>query len=272
MQNLHRKLLKVGSLNIEIYPTRAAAAEAAAQSAAQELRKLREQSSQGIGVIFATGASQLDMLHTLISILDLPWERITGFHMDEYEGISPDHRASFRGYLRKHLTQRVPMRDFFEIDGTSADPELICKQYAEALHTHNPQLCLMGIGENGHLAFNEPAVADFEDPRDMKIVELDATCKNQQVEEGWFHSVAEVPSRALTLTIPTLLRVPRLIVSVPGPRKAHIIKRTLVETISTKCPATILRNHPNATVYLDLESASELDDLLSSNEAERITP
>lgn len=264
-QNSHIQLLKVGSLNIEIYPTRAAVAEATAQSAAQELRKLRDRSSQGIGVIFATGASQIDTLHALTSTPDLPWQRITGFHMDEYEGISPDHPASFRGYMRKHLTHRVEMREFFEIDGTSVDLELTCKQYAETLHLHDPQLCLMGIGENGHLAFNEPAAADFKDPSDMKVVELDATCKNQQVEEGWFHSVAEVPARALTLTIPTLLRVPRLIVSVPGPRKAHIVRRTLVETVSTKCPATILRSHPNATVYLDRDSASELDDLLSSN-------
>ena len=127
--------------------------------------------------------------------------------------------------------------------------------------SENPQLCLLGIGENGHLAFNDPGLADFNDPEDMKIVALDGECKQQQVAEGWFKSINEVPSQAITLTIPALLRVPKLIVSVPGSRKAKIIDRTLREPISTACPATILRTHPDATVYLDEESAAELDRL-----------
>jgi glucosamine-6-phosphate deaminase len=126
------------------------------------------------------------------------------------------------------------------------------------LEQYNPQLCLLGIGENGHLAFNDPAEADFQDPSDVKIVSLDEECRQQQINENWFERLAEVPMRAITLTIPTLMRVPHLFASVPGKRKARIVCRTLIEDISTRCPATILRTHPNATVYLDPDSAAEL--------------
>ena len=123
-------------------------------------------------------------------------------------------------------------------------------------------MCLLGIGENGHLAFNDPGEANFEDPKDVKIVKLDSVCRQQQVEEGWFADLQEVPGRALTLTIPTLFRVPTLIISVPGRRKARIVRRTLEDTITTACPATILRTHRNATLYLDKEAASELNGAL----------
>jgi glucosamine-6-phosphate deaminase len=211
-----------------------------------------------IGVIFATGASQLETLRALVKIPGLPWDRICGFHMDEYVGIAKDHRASFRLYMRNELTQQVPMHRFYEVNGSAPDSEKACREYAEALNAAHPQLCLLGIGENGHLAFNDPGVADFNDPRDMKIVTLDDQCKQQQVAEGWFASTDAVPAQAMTLTIPALLRVPKIIVSVPGYRKARIVKRALSGTISTACPATILRQHPDATVYLDEESASEL--------------
>jgi len=211
-----------------------------------------------IGVIFATGASQLETLRALVKIPGLPWDRICGFHMDEYVGIAKDHRASFRVYMRNELTQQVPIHRFHEVDGAAPEPERACQEYADALQAAHPQLCLLGIGENGHLAFNDPGVADFKDPRDMKVVALDDECKQQQVAEGWFASTNEVPAQAMTLTIPALLRVPKIIVSVPGFRKAKIVKRALNETISTACPATILRKHPDATVYLDEESASEL--------------
>jgi glucosamine-6-phosphate deaminase len=120
-------------------------------------------------------------------------------------------------------------------------------------------LCLLGIGENGHLAFNEPNQANFKDPVDLKIITLDAACRQQQTAEGWFNSVDDVPAQAITITVPALFRVPRLILSIPGPRKAHIVKRSLTEPISTDCPATILRTHPDATAYLDPESGAELD-------------
>lgn len=250
---------QIENLKIEIYPTRKDAGFAAAQAAAEELKRLGQKGKDTIGVIFATGASQLETLRALVRTPGLPWDRICGFHMDEYVGIASDHRASFRLYLRNELTQQVGMRRFYEVDGNAPDPGKFCQDYADALQAAHPQLCLLGIGENGHLAFNDPGVADFNDPHDMKIVSLDDECKQQQVAEGWFGSVAEVPAQAMTLTIPALLRVPKLIASVPGLRKAKIVNRTLHEAISTECPATILRKHPDATVYLDEESASELE-------------
>jgi glucosamine-6-phosphate deaminase len=151
------------------------------------------------------------------------------------------------------------MMAFDEVDGTASDPDQFCRVYAGRLAAASPKLALLGVGENGHLAFMDPAVADFNDPQDVKVVSLDAACRAQQVAEGWFNSLEEVPERAISVTIPAILRVPKLIVSVPGIRKAAIMRRTLQETISTSCPASILRTHSDVTVYLDQESASELD-------------
>ena len=249
--------LQVGKLKVESYESTEAMGKAAADSAAESLRALAAQNDV-VGVIFATGASQMATLEALTSIPGLPWEKVVGFHMDEYLGIPDDHPASFRRYLRERLTSKVKMRRFYGVDGTSGNPEETCRKYADLLRQHNPQLCLLGIGENGHLAFNDPAEADFEDPVDIKIVSLDADCRQQQVNEGWFPNLSAVPTQAITLTIPTLLRVPRLIATVPGERKAHIVYRTLTEEISTCCPATIMRKHPDTTVYLDPASSTEL--------------
>jgi glucosamine-6-phosphate deaminase len=258
------KHLQVGTLKIEIYASRKASGEAAARSAAEALKQLGHDRSE-IGVIFATGAAQLETLHALTSIPDLPWRKVRGFHLDEYIGIDENHPASFRRYLRENLTQRVSMEKFFEMNGSSSDWDGVCKEYVQRLVEADPQLCLLGIGENGHLAFNEPAEANFEDPEVMKVVTLDAACRQQQLAEGWFEKLGDVPGRALTLTIPTVLKVPKLIASVPGPRKARIVRRALEDPISTACPATILRVHPDVTLYLDTESASELNGLMSSH-------
>jgi len=257
------KQLQVEAMKIEIHQNSKAAGAAAAQAAASALRDLAS-SRASVAVIFATGASQLDTLDALTGMQGLPWNQVSGFHMDEYVGIAEDHPASFRRYLRERLTRKVHMKEFFEIDGNAADPEQEAEKYAGRLRFADPQLCLLGIGENGHLAFNDPEVANFTDPRDAKVVQLDALCRKQQAAEGWFASAAEVPASAITLTIPTLLRVPKLIASVPGARKRGIVRRALEEAISTQCPATILRTHPNVTLYLDLESAAELDEVLVS--------
>jgi glucosamine-6-phosphate deaminase len=249
---------KAGTLKVEVYTDRRAAGKAAACAAADTMQRLGGDHAS-FGVIFATGASQLETLRELVTLSTIPWERVSGFHMDEYEGISADHPASFRRYMREHLTKQVGMNHFYEIDGSTSNPELECRKYAETLREYDPQLCLLGIGENGHLAFNDPGEANFNDPDDMKVVNLDAMCRRQQVEEGWFPSPEAVPERALTLTIPTLLRVPKLVVSVSGGRKAAIIKRTLTESLSTACPATILRTHPDATLYLDADAAAQLN-------------
>lgn len=255
------KKSKCGTLAVEIYKDCVAAGEAAAQAAANALRQLADNGNT-IPVIVATGASQINLLDALAGFSDLPWPQVHAFHMDEYVGISADHRASFCRYLRERLVQKVPIGKFFFIDGTAPDPIQTCRNYAEHLRLSSPQLCLLGIGENGHLAFNDPHVADFHDPLDMKVVQLDASCKEQQVAEGWFDNSEQVPEFAMTLTIPRLLRVPKLIATVPGVRKATIVRRALQEPISTDCPATILRTHPDATLYLDMESASHLEGVL----------
>ncbi len=265
-QSTEIRHLTSGTLKLEIHPSSAAAGAAAAQAAAAAMQQLGQRAGN-IGVIFATGASQIPTLRALTAMPGLPWNRIIGFHMDEYVGMTVDHPASFRRYMRERLTSQVAMLEFNEIDGTVKDLQQFCQDYAAKLRAANPQLCLLGIGENGHLAFNDPGVADFNDPQDVKIVQLDAACRQQQFAEGWFKSLEEVSQRAITLTIPTLFRVPKLIVSVPGPRKAHIVRRTLEEPIATACPATLLRTHPDATVYLDPESAAELSGALLSNKS-----
>jgi glucosamine-6-phosphate deaminase len=181
--------------------------------------------------------------------------------MDEYLEIDENHPASFRRYLREKLTQRVAMREFFEMDTNASDLKSFSLQYMRQLSEARPQLCLLGIGENGHLAFNDPAEADFDDPLAIKVVTLDGECRQQQVSEGWFKTLEEVPKQALTLTIPTLFQVPKLIASVPGVRKAEAVRRTLQDAISTNCPSTLLRTHPDVTIYLDTDSASELTGL-----------
>lgn len=245
---------RVNNLKVEVYPDSETCGKAAAEAVADAIRELAN-TREALSVVFATGASQLNTLHTLVNQRDLPWHRITGFHLDEYVNIDVNHRASFRRYLREHLTSRVPMRAFFEINGNARDLDGFCREYAEQLRQCSPQLCLLGIGENGHLAFNDPGEADFADPKAMKVVQLDSVCRQQQASEGWFPSLEDVPERALTLTIPTLMRIPKLIASVPGKRKAEIVKSTLQDAISEECPATILRNHPDATLFLDAASA-----------------
>jgi len=252
------KNAELGPMRVRVYPTAKAAGQAAAESVAAAIRELAAERNT-LGVIFATGASQMETLLALTSIPDLPWGKVHGFHMDEYIGIDGNHPASFRRYLREKLTSRVEMAAFHEMDGSASDLEKIRREYMEKLRAADPQICLLGIGENGHLAFNDPHEADFDDPEPIKIVTLDRECRAQQLAEGWFRDLDEVPRQALTLTIPTLLKVPMLVASVPGKRKAAIVRRALRDPISANCPATILRTHPNTAIYLDDESASELD-------------
>jgi glucosamine-6-phosphate deaminase len=248
---------KVGTLAVEVYEDRNALGQAAAAVAASRLRELAKQ-HESIPVIFATGDSQRATLHALAAMPDVPWNQVIGFRMDEYVGLPEDHRASFSRYMRENLTSRVQLRRMYEIDGAEANAQKTCREYAELIRAHAPLLCLLGVGENGHLAFNDPAEALFDDPVDVKLVTLDLLCRQQQVNEGAFANVAEMPERAITITVPALFRVPELILSIPGPRKAQIVKRTLYDPISTACPATILRRHANTRLFLDRASAAEL--------------
>jgi glucosamine-6-phosphate deaminase len=266
IQDKEVRRFQVGTLKMEIQPSRKAAGEAAAHAVAQAIRQFGS-SAQEVSIIFAAAASQIETLRALTAMPDLSWKQVLGFHMDSYVALPDDHPASFIHFLRQHLTQRVAMKEFFGIDGNAPDPDLACRDYAEKLRSAKPQLCLAGIGENGHLAFNDPPEADFNDPLDVKIVQLDSVTRQQQVAEGWFKRLEDVPKSAITLTVPALLRAHKLIASVPGSRKAEIIRRVVEEPISTNCPATILRTHPDATVYLDAESAAQLDSRMLANAA-----
>jgi glucosamine-6-phosphate deaminase len=253
---------QVEKLKIEVHPSREAAGVAAAKAAAETLQSLTQ--SAQIGVVFATGASQIETLKYLTSIPNLPWQKVDGFHVDDYIGLPSNHKASFRPYLEEKLVKKVPMHSFSYIDGLAADPEQTCRDYARKLRASNPQLCLLGIGENGHLAFNDPGEADFDDPLDVKIVQLDEPCRRQQAAEGWFKTVEEIPKTAITVTMSRLFRMPKLILSVLGQRKAEIVKRTFDEAISTTCPSTILRTHPDATIFLDYDSAANVKQRFST--------
>jgi len=248
---------QVEKLKIQVHPSREAAGAAAARATADAIKSLAA-ARKIFSVIFATGASQMETLKALTAIPGLPWAQIDGYHMDDYVGLPLDHPASFRPYLEEKLVRKVPIHSFAYVDGLAPDPDKTCKNYADALRAADPQLCLLGIGENGHLAFNDPAEANFNDPLDVKIVQLDEPCRRQQAAEGWFKSFEEVPSTAITLTMPRLFRVPKLIISVLGPRKASVIRRTFEQPISTACPSTILRTHADATVFMDREAASEV--------------
>jgi glucosamine-6-phosphate deaminase len=209
-------------------------------------------------VMFASGNSQLEFLARLTSSGDVDWARVVGFHMDEYLGIPASHPASFRRYMREEILARVRLQAFDEISGDAPDPEGECDRYARLLRVSPLDLCCLGIGENGHLAFNDPPVADFDDPLDVKIVELDDACRRQQVGEGHFASFDDVPARAITVTIPALLRSRVVLAIVPEARKHEPVHRALHGPVSTDCPASILRSQPHVTLYLDTASAGVL--------------
>jgi glucosamine-6-phosphate deaminase len=210
-------------------------------------------------IMLATGNSQLAFLDALIAIPDVQWDRVRAFHMDEYVGLAPTHPASFQRYMRERVAARLPVMEFNYLSGDAPDPEQEAARYEALLRAHPLDVCCAGIGENGHLAFNDPPVADFDDPRDVKIVELEPASRQQQVGEGHFATIADVPTHAITVTIPALLRAHRLLVIVPEARKAKPVRDALYGPISTACPASVLRRQPNATLYLDLESSALLE-------------
>lgn len=227
-----------------------AMAQRAAAQACQVIRDAVE--ARGVAnAMFATGNSQLAFVAALAE-MDVPWPQVVAFHMDEYVGLGPDHPASFQRWIRA----RIPAPTTHYLDGL-ADPSGECHRYAALLRAHPLDLCCLGIGENGHLAFNDPPVADFDDPLDVKVVTLDRACRMQQVGEGHFASYDDVPAEAITVTVPALLRATTVIAVVPDARKAVPVRDALEGPLTTACPASALRT-ANATVYLDDASASLL--------------
>jgi glucosamine-6-phosphate deaminase len=247
--------LVVDRLHVVIRPDRSAMGKAAADEAAQVLREAIERQGQA-RIIVASAPSQDELIAGLASAPGIDWSRVTIFHMDEYVGLPESHTASFRHYQQQHLLSEVRPAAFHGIRGEAPDVAAECVRYAALLAEAPIDLVCMGIGENGHIAFNDPAVADFDDPHAVKVVELDAACRRQQVNDGCFPTFDAVPRRAVTLTCPTLLAGRVLVCVVPGLRKAVAVSNTLCAPISTACPASILRRHGSATLYLDSASAS----------------
>jgi glucosamine-6-phosphate deaminase len=236
---------------------------ALARAAADEARAVMQAAVGARGVahaMFATGNSQLAFVHTLVTETEgVPWSETVVFHMDEYVGIGPDHPAGFQRWIRERIVDPAQPKAAYYVQGLG-DPEEECRRYAGLLRDHPLDLCCLGIGENGHLAFNDPPVADFEDPRDVKVVELDTACRLQQVNEGHFAGLPDVPTQAITVTIPALLRASRVLAIVPEARKAEPVLAALTGPVSTSCPASALRGIGHASIHLDLESARLLPD------------
>lgn len=227
----------------------------AAELAGECLRETLRQ-KQTANLVIATGASQFEVLSNLVGQPDIDWTRVTGFHLDEYVGLSSDHPASFCRYLKERFVSLVPLADFHYLRGDQDATQTI-DRVGEILKQNEVDLLLCGIGENGHLAFNDPP-ADFENDSPYLIVELDRPCRQQQVGEGWFDSLKDVPTHAMSMSIRQIMRAKCIICSVPDERKAAAVRATLHDEISPAVPASILRNHPSATLIVDEAAASGL--------------
>ena len=245
------------NLTVKIYPTRVEMGQGAAADIHDCIVKLLAEKDE-INMIFAAAPSQNDTLAALLTYTDIEWNRINAFHMDEYIGLPADAPQRFGNYLRDHIFAHAPFKSVNYID-CSSTKEAECARYTELLKKYPTDIVCMGIGENGHIAFNDPGVADFNDPATIKAVPLDDVCRQQQVNDGCFEKFEDVPTHALTLTVPTLFKGGYLFCSVPAPTKAAAVKETLTtDLIDEHCPATILRRHPNAIMYCDADSASLL--------------
>lgn len=242
----------VDQLRIEAFDSRDGMAARAAGDIAAELRR-RLASQPGVRMIFAAAPSQADTLAALRREPGIDWHRVTAFHMDEYIGLTPDAPERFAFWLDAHVFSRLPFATVHHIV-PGPDAERTAADYAERLAEAPIDIVCLGIGVNGHIAFNDPPVADFSDPLDVKVVILDHACRQQQVDDACFPTLAEVPAQAITLTIPRLLRADALFCVVPGRSKRNAVREALQGPIATSCPASILRTHPACTLYLDPES------------------
>lgn len=249
------KEMKTGKLLVKVFDTRNAMGEDAGKEAAACIRQLLKEKEE-INIIFAAAPSQNETLETLIKEPGIEWERINAYHMDEYVGLAPEHPAGFRNYLNRTIFEKLPFKTVNLINGNAEDAYAEAKRYGELLLAHPVDLCLLGVGENGHLAFNDPGVAEFDDPVRAKVVPLDEVCRQQQVNDGCFEKIDEVPIHAITVTIPGLTAAKYMFCSVPAATKARAIKDMLSGEVTEKCPASILTEHEAAVLYLDKDSAA----------------
>lgn len=246
--------MKINQLRVCAYPDRNIMGASAAQEAVAALKALLAVKDE-VNVIFAAAPSQSEFLAGLCAAEGVHWEKINAFHMDEYVGLPVGSAGSFTNFLNEAVFNRLPFKQVYRLNGAAKNPAEECARYSQLLKDHSADIVFMGVGENGHIAFNDPPVADFQDPHMVKIVQLDDACRMQQVHDGCFHTFDDVPTHAFTLTVPTLFACRQIFCMVPAPTKAAAIDHMLRDEISTACPATILRNHENATLYLDADSA-----------------
>ncbi|MBE6601855.1 MAG: glucosamine-6-phosphate deaminase [Ruminococcaceae bacterium] len=252
MKEMQKDLLK-----IKKYDTRAAMGAAAAADAERTIVSLLAQKDE-INMIFAAAPSQNEVLQNLLSSDKIDWTRINAFHMDEYVGLPEGDPHSFGVYLKEHIFAHKPFKSVHYIHGWAEDADAECARYAALLQKYPTDVICLGIGENGHIAFNDPWVAEFDDKKAVKVVELDAVCRQQQVNDGCFPTLDDVPTHALTLTLPTLFAAKHLFCAVPAATKAAAVKNTVFGEIGEDCPATIMRRHASATLYCDADSGKDL--------------
>lgn len=250
---------KVGMLEVRIFPNRDEMGREAAENVSNTIQMLLKEKEE-VNMIFAAAPSQSDFMKALIEDKRIEWKRINAFHMDEYIGLVEEAPQGFGNFLRDRLFSKVPFKSVNYINGRSQNPEAESKRYSELLINHPVDIVCLGIGENGHIAFNDPPVADFNDPELVKVVELDLACKQQQVNEKLFAELNDVPTHAITVTIPGLLTANYMFCMVPAANKAQAVYNTLNWEINKKCPATILRKKEGAILYLDRDSASLLEE------------
>ena len=248
---------KVDKLHVQIYENRTLMGEAAARDIKAKIAQLLSQKEE-INMIFAAAPSQNDVLKALVEDKTIEWNRVNAYHMDEYIGLDKDAPQGFGNFLKAHIFGLVPFKSVHYIDITATDPDAEGERYGKLLDENPTDIVVMGIGENGHIAFNDPPMADFKDEKTVKAVKLDEVCRQQQVNDGCFASIDKVPTHAMTLTVPTLVRAPYLFCIVPALTKAKAVYETLNGSIDEHCPASILRLHDNAVLYLDNESSKLL--------------
>ena len=244
-------------MDVHVHDTKRTTSEHAAVRAAELLETTVEDNGHA-SFVAATGASQFDFLDVLTDAPDIDWDRTTMFHLDEYIGISETHPASFRKYMRERLISEVHPGTVYLVDGDAPDPQAECDRLNTAIEDAGLDVAFIGIGENGHLAFNDPP-ADFETTDPFIVVELDEACRRQQLGEGWFDTIDDVPERAISMSINQIMAADAIVCTVPGERKAQAVRDALEGPVTPECPASILQEHPQTDLYLDTGSASLLE-------------
>ena len=245
------------ALKVGIYASRADMGMAAAGDVAERMRQVIAAKGK-VAMAFAAAPSQNEFLAALAADKSLDWSKVVAFHLDEYVGLPPDAPQGFANFLRRHLFDRIKPGVIHFMNGFAPDLEAECRRYSELLAASPLDIACIGVGENGHLAFNDPPVAQFDDAAQVKAVELEERCRLQQVHDGCFNDLASVPTHALTMTVPAIVSAASIHCTVPGPTKAGAVRDTIQGPVATSCPASILRRCSNATLYLDRDSAALL--------------